>query len=421
LQRAAAWQIVERILAPVPLSDLAAHLAVGGAAELTRGRTVTVPHFRTFYDRDDLERAFKHAYEALGPVGRAEGQPLAPSELDAAWEWNAVHGPTLVSEEQWQARKARITDDASVQGLGARSRVLYSHSFASHVLERYHTVLRNCSGEHAVQDGSRVPCLGSEPGPEAVVIKTEWIAGDETAPLAHYRTDADALDAQLAQGEWTSVGDVRPQPGSIYTVRVTRRAAASPQFRLVGLHVATKELRDWFWVSLFWSPDPDSDFGADRPDAIRRLGGPWSHYKMCSAVEFDVGDSEDGGVERAPGEGPSAGEPPLAESLQAALRVVRARLGTDSWCSNPYIERGRNNARTNCIGCHQHGGAERSLGSDTILADEARFPRESRRRVRESFPADYIFSLTSPSAGVVDSFRQEVQYWRGRDGQASGP
>ncbi|NIS36800.1 MAG: hypothetical protein GWN73_40355, partial [Actinobacteria bacterium] len=64
--------------------------------------------------------------------------------------------------------------------------------------------------------------------------------------------------------------------------------------------------------------------------------------------------------------------------------ALRAAAGGPSWCSNPYIEHGRGNARTNCIGCHQHGGSEVFTDRDgdgaldrfvleDVIADEMQF------------------------------------------------
>jgi hypothetical protein len=55
---------------------------------------------------------------------------------------------------------------------------------------------------------------------------------------------------------------------------------------------------------------------------------------------------------------------------------------------------GERNAPTSCIGCHQHGGL-RKPGPTTIRKDEARFPDNTRRRVREDFPFDSLWSASS--------------------------
>src|SRR5690606_27811438 len=109
------------------------------------------------------------------------------------------------------------------------------------------------------------------------------------------------------------------------------------------------ELRHWLWITIWWSPEPNTDFGADRPEAITELGGPWKNYKMCVATDFEERDPD-----------PTGGYPTGPGSLGDALAAVHGGGSpgspTPSWCSNQFIERGAKNAQTNCVGCHQHAG-----------------------------------------------------------------
>jgi hypothetical protein len=159
--------------------------------------------------------------------------------------------------------------------------------------------------------------------------------------------------------------------------------------RLAGLHIATKELRDWMWITLFWSDTPGADFGADRP---ADLTGPFGSYKMCTVVAYDEED---------PGEiTPSADR----ASLEAAHAATRD-FGPRTWCSNPYLEHGRGNAKTNCIGCHQHGGTRHT--SSTVLEGPMAFPDGSRAKSRSNFPADYLF-VTSTGLELGTLFQAKV-------------
>jgi mono/diheme cytochrome c family protein len=87
-------------------------------------------------------------------------------------------------------------------------------------------------------------------------------------------------------------------------------------------------------------------------------------------------------------------------SLADALTVVQ---NEQSWLSNPYIEHGRGNARTNCIGCHQHGGSTVGYDLDSdgimdpfdlemVIQNEGLFPANGRSEIRSVFPADYLWS-----------------------------
>jgi hypothetical protein len=141
----------------------------------------------------------------------------------------------------------------------------------------------------------------------------------------------------------------------------------------------TKELRDWTWITLWWAPDADADFGADRPDSVRALGGPWHNYKMCVVTDYAENDP-------AAGASFMASAPSLASALEATN-------GPSTWCSNPYLEQGDHNAKTNCIGCHQHGGTTETTLS--ILGSPDQFPDNARTKIRSNFPVDYAFTTTA--------------------------
>jgi hypothetical protein len=161
------------------------------------------------------------------------------------------------------------------------------------------------------------------------------------------------------------------------------------KFRMPALHLVTKETREWLWITIWWAPDADSDFGADRPAEIARLGAPWSHYKMSVVVAFEEKDPD-----------PRGG---FDGSLGDALEAAYAGVGGPSWASNPYLEKGAPNAQSNCVGCHQHAGTQEN--SESILADPVRFPKASRTKVRKNFPMDYLWAVSSAPerlAGILD-------------------
>jgi hypothetical protein len=221
-----------------------------------------------------------------------------------------------------------------------------------------------------------------------------------------YSTSPAALDAAREQGLWLdgqAVSEDRLGPESVFTI-TTQPSGAT--FRLLALHIMTKDLGQWLWITLWWSPDPDSDFGADRPAS---LPAPWSQYKMCVVSDFT--DATEDGL---------------------------------SSCSNPYFERGRGNTRTNCIGCHQHAGRatdERLAASGRPLtiedsffdepvppdADDAtarrieadnrqrreRYPEHGRTRLGDLVPGDYVFSLVR-GAAIAPNIASE---WSERFGQ----
>jgi hypothetical protein len=163
----------------------------------------------------------------------------------------------------------------------------------------------------------------------------------------------------------------------------------------------TKELDHWQWITLWWSGDPDTDFGEDRPAAIAGLGGPWKNYKMCVATDFQEGDPD-----------PMGGFAEASPTLASALASVHGGVGSPSWCSNPYLEEGPGNMATNCIGCHQHGGTNHT--AESIIGELDKFPEHGRTQLRNNFPHDYSWAL-SDGDRLASSFREIVSYFDDAD------
>lgn len=454
LRRAAAWRAVERAIAPIAL-----------AAPLPGQPGATLPRWHTWYGKDDVGRLFHRMYEDLGPERRAGRERFGDDELDAAFGWN----PQAVLEDPaWPADRlveytSSLDTAAELGAIGGIARIGYSPGAARHLLRSYPEVVR-CDGadapapltdtprvgprrlaHHAATlsacearswgpyfvdgadtlradvDGSArlelidesgalrcaaeageacdvngpgaihvvvkatksgsvsvnvdyaeanpewTACLAGQFPLDAAVVKADWRRVWPGDPLPTFDTSQEAVAARLSgAASWDEPdGTAEPGPDTIYTV--TTPAGAT--FRLAGLHLMTKELDHWFWVTLFWSPEPDKSFGSDRPASITAAAGPWKNYQMCVVSAFDEAD------------------------------------GSASWCSNPYIEHGNGNAATNCIGCHQHGGA--GLTSEMILDTQPAFGVTA---VRNNFPADYSWSLDSGDR-LLRLFSDEVAWW----------
>jgi hypothetical protein len=236
-------------------------------------------------------------------------------------------------------------------------------------------------------------CLDGPFPSDAVIVKADYRRADFGMKLPVYDTSAQGMLGQLAgNAEWHSEAEADPGPAAIHTLTMP----AGSNYRLAALHIMTKELDHWQWVTLWWSNTPDEDFGADRTVAVAALGGPWKNYKMCTVTAFEEGDDAAGG-------GFDASFP----SLASALTAVYGGEGAPSWCSNPYLEEGHGNASTNCIGCHQHGGTD--LQSEGILT----YDDFGRTQLRNNFPSDYSWALVDgDELGLL--FQQEEQYWQGK-------
>lgn len=480
-RRAAAWEAVARVLAPVPLT------------EPTPLGEASVPRWRTFYDHEDFGRIFQHLYGELTPEERAARARFGTDRVDEALLANVAFVDTLGTwpADRWDDYLASFDTPEAVNALGGIHRVAMSPSMTRHLAESYPEVLgcleagpppaelageartdrllrapvaldacgearfgpffvprgasieaslsdagghiemtegpaatpicddaRRCAAEGPAQidfrvraDGAPVStmlevtrtatvppvaCLAGALPLDAVSVAAEWRRLDPTHPLPTYDTSADGL-ARALEGEEPTWGDgdgvAEPGPDAIYTQALPDGAT----FVLAGLHIRTRELPLGMAITLWWSDRPDEDFGADRPASIRALGGPWSGYKMCVAVEH---------VELDPD--PRGGFGVDAPDLGAALEAAYEGRGGPTWCSNPYIDASPGLARGNCVGCHQHamGGAR----PGEIATDPVRFPSNGRLAARNNYPADGCWGLDAGD-DLAARMQEVVDYW----------
>ena len=398
-RRQAAWKIVEKVLMPVriaaedpasatpeELDEAALNRAVGPEAVAR----LTLPRFQTWYSREDVLPMFDRLFRALPDADKRARTPFSRDAIDGIFPWNATMATSLASfsEERLQARREELRTALGAQSLGKDARVLMSPDYVGHLLGSYGKIVGKSATEcdAASDPDDFAPCLDGEFPPAAAVVKTRWMPS--SSPIPVYDTSASALGEKLARGTFGE-GDAEATPDE--TTAYSMQLTASTTVRLVALHIMTKELRDWSWITLWWSPEADSDFGADRPSTIT---GPFAHYKMCVVTAFDEKD-------RAPGSSFAATMPSLAAALDRA-----ADAGPSTWCSNPYLETPERAATTNCIGCHQHGGTGETM--DTILGDPERFPDFSRTKLRVSFPSDYAFT-TDGGLDLAAEMRSRVE------------
>ncbi len=148
--------------------------------------------------------------------------------------------------------------------------------------------------EYLAEDVAAPTCLDGEMPRDAVLVKADWRRKLPGENLPFFDTSAARMRERLAvKADWASGdGSANPDPSSIYTITLPNGS----EFRMPALHVMTKELDHWLWITLWWSNNPDSDFGADRPSSVASLPGPWRNYKMCVTTAYLEGDADPRGV-----------------------------------------------------------------------------------------------------------------------------
>lgn len=444
-RRQVAWATAHRALEPVPLLGLAENEEATDEEVEVEGEPVPeVPRWQTWYGIDDLRRIFQILYEGAEPSDRAARVPFSAEEIDDAFAANAT---ALDRSRRWPLERylryveqlGMCPDELSADECARRmnsqhsgaavgnARILYSPGTARHIMEGYGAIM-GCLEELDTVTVDQEPadednfafCFEEEFPADAVLIKAQWVRADFGAELPAFDTDAEGLTRRMeGAGQWEEQGDrmVDPTPDEVFTIRLRN----GDTYRLAGLHIMTKELRHWQWITLWWSDTPDSDFGADRPDDfLEGLDPVWGSYKMCSVVWYDEEDPD-----------PAGRFDESHPSLAGALRAVGAEQGRPTWCSNPYVEHGRNNARTNCIGCHQHGGATvahdrdddgtpDAFDLDRVIDEDPFFTDYGTTQQRDLFISDYLyaFNRVDDFSGVL---RREVQFFDMVDTDAVRP
>jgi len=95
--------------------------------------------------------------------------------------------------------------------------------------------------------------------------------------------------------------------------------------------------------------------------------------------------------------------------LAAAFEAARAGNPGQSWCSNPYLEMGMHNQRSNCIGCHQFAGTDAQ--QEKILQDAQQFPKHGSTQQRSTFVTDYVWSAAQGGQSLYQLIDRNLA-WR---------
>lgn len=297
----------------------------------------------------DLRRVFQNSYPSL-TVAQKYG-----NESISGVEWLGIDQVTR----------------SSLTSFPAPLRTMYSSVASKHILNSFYR-LTECLKLQSVTVEGRAYCLGSEFPVGSFIVKFSWsrIASSGQIRVAETRKfNLDRLGAQ--EFEWldfASSGDLPP---------VILRLGPSESYGLVGIHIMAKNRPDWTWMTAWWSPGDNSNFAEDRPNNLRS--------RWLTGAKICVVESHD-----APGNLPPDFEmkyPSLAEATRTLSKYTQGL----SWCSNPYLEHGKGNARSNCIGCHQFAGNE--INPSDLLKESLNNPFRLLGRDNAKVPLDYSWSL----------------------------
>jgi hypothetical protein len=305
-RRRVGWSVAARALRPLSVPSL----------------QQSIPLFLSWYSSEETVVLFDKGWSNFSLSEQKNKSLFSSQTIQELFLWNPQRAKDLPSwsEERYQKRLAELSTPQRITSLGQNTRVLLSPALVGSTLANYSS-LASCgqpdtTASHASQNTT--PCFREAAPIEAVAAKASWMPTGEA--MAVYDTSAETLARTLARGTWGE-GDRKkdPEDKEIFTMHLS----ATEGQRLTALHLVTKELEHWIWVTLWWSDDPKTDFGADRTEDFQALGEPWQHYKMCVVTDYQEQDPDARGGSKE-------------ESLARALSVVKSTSNGTSWCSNPY-------------------------------------------------------------------------------------
>ncbi len=323
-----------------------------------------IPAWQTFYSFDDAQRMAR-TWHAHPDVAFAELEDMHASQLRnmPVWQGDAFN--------EWLAR---ILNPLQLRGVTGLMRTLYdAHTLASLFgsAERLKDCEKIVSNTSESDEQEFAPCLEQPLDRSTLIVKAAWQRLEHQRQIPAYLTNVASLRQKMSRGqrEWRADLSVQITDDEIYTIELRDGS----RFGLVGLHVMSKLLPNWWWMSLWWSPDTQSEFAQDKPssDAIWQRE-VMQKYQLCTVTAHREAATSSG----------LPGDP-------------------YSWCSNPYLEKGHNNMVTNCIGCHQHAGT--NLAQEEILNRMDQSAEAALGQTRKNFPADYVWSLGSELKQILRS------------------
>lgn len=385
LRRQLGWALVEQVFSEVKISD--ANLQISDA---------NVPRWLTWLESNEGAYLFSRLYLGLTRAERTARADLNKQKVfnEISFLPEALRGETYFSRDHFARSVQTIANRKQLLGVRGPPQILLDPHSMAHEFTNYKKIY-DCIRERTDLSPTRVPerdsnhslCFRDESPQQSVIVKAMWRRVHDNVPLMKFDTSGEGLENLMNSGsgyEWVGepVTD-KPQGNQIFEIEVP----SGQRYQLVGFHLMSKIKRDWVWVTLWWSDSPYSDFGEDRPAQFKNNQFALENYKMCVVTDYLPDQTGLSNEFRS-----------TYPSLTQATVATRRLNPSSSWCSNPYIEKGHNNARTNCIGCHQHGGT--TFDIDQALQDDSQFEQMLLLRNRTNFAADYYWAFRNLKSGA---------------------
>lgn len=366
-----AWRVVEKVTAPV---------VTGRKAE--DGGDIIVPAFYTWVTGNQMAESLSKFYQE-----QYSGNEEQLDQLHAAFYQSSSYDDQ--GSESWFKANVWI-DETTQNGVVEDSTLQHGNpAFIKHMFQKANFTQRGQCNSLDIDQTKEAsptnfaPCLAAEFPRDAVVLKSLWVDIDKIKmPVADSSAAGMTKLFEHSSKSWAATYDFSIDRGTMTTENMfTVQDRDGTRYGLGSLHIVTKEVRNWVWISLWWHDRPHEDFGADRPESLNNT--IWANYKLCVTLDFQELD-----------ENPwSSYTDDQTLSLGEALKAVQGKTGQDTWCANPLLEGEPNNGVSNCLGCHQIAGERGKTAGQILKRDNPRSLDEGRT----GFPNDYIFSIQSPS------------------------
>ena len=312
--------------------------------------------FQTWYSFDDLQRIFSYLWRQQSEQ-QADASPSFNPEMILQAEiwhlqslWQYPHW-TPERYDEWVNSHSTSAEMFSLPGI---ERILFNRHYLHHILKHYRDIV-DCSSTQA-------HCLPQFPV-GAAIIKTAWQRYGHGFEIPFFLLNNQTVKQVFANQSWIADGDREPEN------IIHMETKQGSRFYLTAMHLSLKTDEHWLWSSIWWDPER-SPLAEDRPDSLA------SNYQMCAVSDYKSSTANIDGME--------------FPALQTFLTSVHERFSTSSWCSNPYIEHGTNNHKTNCIACHQYAGDIQH--SESLVMRLTNDLDSLQQQQRSVFKTDYAYT-----------------------------